>query len=161
MKFSVDKNISYEEAVKIMFTQLGDYKIMALASSLNDYVMVRNVSCLFYDEKIYFKTDKNFRKTRQLFENPQVAMCWSGVQVEGIAKNKGLVTEEPGHRFEEGYKKYLWESYNKYSHTDTEILIEVTPKYVEVWDTSEDGYAYQLFIDFEKKEVEVKPYDKK
>lgn len=161
MKFSGDKNISYEEAVKIMFEQLGDYKIMALASSLNDYVMVRNVSCLFYDEKIYFKTDKNFRKTKQLFENPQVAMCWSGVQVEGIAVNKGLVTEEPGHRFEEGYKKYLWESYNKYSHTDTEILIEVTPKYVEVWDTSDDGYAYQLFIDFEKKEVEVKPYDKR
>ena len=40
-------------------------------------------------------------------------------------------------------------------------MIEVTPKYVEVWDTSEDGYAYQLFIDFENKSVEVKPYDKK
>ena len=88
-------------------------------------------------------------------------MCWSGIQVEGIAVNKGLVTEEPGRRFEEGYKKYLWESYNKYSHTDTEILIEVEPKYVEIWDTSDDGYAYQLFIDFDKKEVEVKPYDKK
>lgn len=161
MKFSGDKNISYEEAIKIMFEQLGDFKIMALASSLNDYVMVRNVSCLFYDNKIYFKTDKNFRKTKQLMENPQVAMCWSGVQIEGTASNKGLVTEEPGHRFEKGYQKYLWESYNKYSHTDTEILIEVTPKYVEVWDTSEDGFAYQMFIDFDKKEVEVKPYDKR
>lgn len=110
---------------------------------------------------IYFKTDKNFRKTKQLLENPNVALCWSGVQVEGVAQNKGLVVDEPGRKFEKGYKKYLWESYNKYSHTDTEILIEVTPKYVEVWDTSEDGYAYQLFIDFENKSVEVKPYDKK
>lgn len=150
MKFSHDKTVSYEKAVNIMFKKLGKSQIMALASSLNDYVMVRNVSCLFYDEKIYFKTDKNFRKTKQLLENPRVAMCWSGVQVEGIAENKGLVVDEPGHRFEEGYKKYLWKSYNKYSHTDTEILTEVTPKYVEVWDTSEDGYAYQLFIDFEK-----------
>ena len=82
------------------------------------------------DEKIYFKTDKNFRKTQQLFENPHVAMCWSGIQVEGIAENKGLVVEEPGRRFEEGYKKYLWQSYNKYSHEDTEIIIEVSPKYV-------------------------------
>ena len=161
MKFSCNKEISYEEAVKTMFVKLGNAQIMALASSLNDYVMVRNVSCLFYDEKIYFKTDKNFRKTKQLLENPNVALCWSGVQVEGVAQNKGLVVDEPGRKFEKGYKKYLWESYNKYSHTDTEILIEVTPKYVEVWDTSEDGYAYQLFIDFENKSVEVKPYDKK
>lgn len=142
-----------------MFEILGNSKIMALATSVNDYVMVRNVSCLFYDEKIYFKTDKNFRKTKQLMDNPQVAMCFNGIQVEGIAVNKGLVTQEPGHRFEEGYKKYLWESYNKYSHTDTEILIEVSPKYVEIWDTSEDGYAFQLFLDFEKQEVEVKQYD--
>lgn len=159
MKFKLEKDITFETAVERMFEILGNSKIMALASSVNDYVMVRNVSCLFYDEKIYFKTDKNFRKTKQIMENPQVAMCFNGIQVEGIAQNKGLVVDEPGRRFEEGYKKYLWESYNKYSHTDTEILIEVSPKYVEIWDTSQDGYAFQLFLDFDKKEVEVKQYD--
>ena len=40
-------------------------------------------------------------------------------------------------------------------------MIEVSPKYVEVWDTSDDGYAFQLFIDFEKRSVEVKQYDEK
>lgn len=161
MKFSLDKSISYEDAVGRMFEMLGNSKIMALASSLNDYVMVRNVSCLFYDDKIYFKTDKNFRKTKQLFENPQVALCWSGIQVEGLAENKGLVADEPGKRFEKGYKEILWNSYNAYSHVDTEILIQVTPKHVEVWDTSDGQYAYQLFIDFDNRTVEVKPYDVK
>lgn len=161
MKFTLDKDITYESAVARMFEMLGDWKIMALASSKDDYVMVRNVSCLFYDEKIYFKTDKNFRKTQQLFANPHVAMCWSGIQVEGIAENKGLVADEPGQRFAQGYKKHLWESYNKYSHEDTEIIIEVSPKYVEIWDTSDDGYAFQLFLDFDKKSVEVKLYDEK
>ena len=159
MKFTLNKGITYQEAVDCMFEMLGDSKIMALASSVNDYVMVRNVSCLFYDEKIYFKTDKNFRKTQQLLTNPQVAVCWSGVQVEGIAENKGLVVEEPGRRFEALYKKHLWGSYNKYSHEDTEIIIEVSPKFVEIWDTSEDNYAYQIFIDFDKEAVEVKQYD--
>jgi len=159
MNFSIDKGLSFEEAKKIMFEKLGDWKIMALASSVNDYVMVRNVSCVFYDDKIYFKTDKNFRKTQQLFQNPQVALCWSGVQVEGIAVNKGLVIDEPGRRFEALYKKYLWGSYNKYSHEEDEILIEITPKFVEVWDTSEDNYAFQIFIDFDKESVEVKQYD--
>ena len=159
MKFSVEKELTFEQAVELMFEKLGDWKIMALASSVNDYVMVRNVSCLFYDDKVYFKTDKNFRKTQQLYQNPQVALCWSGVQIEGIAENKGLVIDEPDRRFEKLYEKFLWGSYNKYSHEDTEIIIEVTPKFVEVWDTSEDNYAYQIFIDFEKKSVEVKQYD--
>ena len=159
MKFSVDKNLTFEQAVAIMFDKLGDSKIMALASSVNDYVMVRNVSCLFYDNRVWFKTDKNFRKTQQLFANPHVALCWSGVQIEGLAENKGLVIDEPDRRFETLYKKHLWGSYNKYSHEDTEIIIEVTPKFVEIWDTSEDNYAFQIFIDFDKQAVEVKQYD--
>ena len=159
MNYSIEKELTFEQAVNIMFKKLGDWKVMALASSVNDYVMVRNVSCLFYDNKVYFKTDKNFRKTQQLFRNPHVAMCWSGVQIEGLAENKGLVVDEPGRRFEEGYKKFMWGSYNKYSHEDTEILIEVEPKFVEVWDTSDDNYAFQIFIDFDKKSVEVKKYD--
>lgn len=159
MKFSMDKELSFAQAVELMFEKLGESKIMALASSHNDYVMVRNVSCLFYDGKVWFKTDKNFRKTQQLFANPRVALCWSGVQIEGVARNCGLVVEEPGRRFEKLYEKYLWGSYNKYSHEDTEIIIEVSPKFVEVWDTSEENYAYQIFIDFEKESVEVKQYD--
>lgn len=159
MDFSVDKSLSFDQAVELMFSKLGDKRIMALASSVNDHVMVRNVSCLFYDNKVWFKTDKNFRKTQQLYQNPQVALCWSGVQIEGIAENKGLVVDEPDRRFEKLYREHLWGSYNKYSHEDTEIIIEVTPKFVEVWDTSEENYAFQVFIDFEKKSVEVKPYD--
>lgn len=159
MNFSIDKTLSFEEAVSLMFDKLGTSKIMALASSVNDHVMVRNVSCLFYDHKVWFKTDKNFRKTKQLYENPQVALCYSGIQIEGTATNKGLVVDEPDRRFEKLYKEYLWGSYNRYSHEDTEILIEVTPRFVEIWDTSEDNYAYQIFIDFEKEMVTVKPYD--
>ena len=151
--------MNFEDGKALLFKKLGDWKIMALASSVNDYVMVRNVSCLFYDDKIYFKTDKNFRKTQQLFKNPQVALCTGGVQVEGIAKNLGLVVNEEGRRFEKLYKKYLWQSYNAYSHTDTEILIEVTPDFVEIWDEDENRNAFQLFINFNTNEVEFKPYD--
>ncbi len=151
--------MKFEEAKKIMDKKLGDWKIMALATSVDDYPMVRNVSCLFYHDKIYFKTDKNFRKTRQLYENPRVAMCWNGVQVEGIAAIKGLVIEEEGRIFEQLYKKFLWQSYNAYSHEDTEILVEVTPKFVEIWDEDENRNAFQLFLDFDTEQVEYKPYD--
>ena len=154
-----NQEISVKEGEERMFRLLGTHKIMALASSVQDYVMVRNVSCLFYDGKIYFKTDKNFRKTQQLFQNPNVALCWNGVQVEGTAENKGLVIDEPGRKFEKLYEKYLKNSYNKYSHKDTEILIEVTPGFAELWDTDENGDAYQVFVDFRKGSAEVVSYD--
>lgn len=153
------ENVTFEKAVEIMNHKLGETKIMALASCVDNYPMVRNVSCIFYNDKIYFKTDKNFRKTQQLFANNQVAMCFNGVQVEGIAINKGLVVNEPGRIFEAKYKELLWQSYNAYSHVDTEILIEVTPKFVELWDEDENRNAFQIFINFDTKEVDYKPYD--
>ena len=151
--------MNFLEAKEIYDKKLGDFKIMALASCVDDYPMVRNVSCLFYNGKIYFKTDKNFRKTQQLFKNNRVAMCFNGVQVEGYAENKGLVVDEEGRVFEKKYKEFLWQSYNAYSHVDTEILIEVTPKFVEIWDEDEERNAYQIFIDFDTEEVIVKAYD--
>ena len=151
--------MDFNIAVEIYNKKLGNYKIMALASSYNDYPMIRNVSCIFYNDKIYFKTDKNFRKTQQLFQNNKVALCYSGVSLEGIALNKGLVVDEKDRTFETKYKEYLWGSYNAYSHVDTEILIEVTPTFVEIWDDDENKNAYQIFIDFIKQEATIKNYD--
>ncbi len=103
--------------------------------------------------RFILRRTKNFRKTQQLFKNDKVAMCFNGVQVEGTAKNLGLVVDEPGRIFEKKYKEFLWQSYNAYSHVDTEILIEVTPKFVEIWDEDKDRNAFQLFIDFDKQVV--------
>ena len=159
MEFTKIRELTFEQAVELMFKKLGDWKIMALATAVDQHVMVRNVSCLFYDGKIWFKTDKNFRKTQQLYQNPNVALCWSGVQVEGTARNAGLVVDQPDRKFEQLYKQFMWGSYNKYTHEDTEILIEITPGFVEVWDTTEENYAFQIFIDFNNRSVEVKQYD--
>jgi general stress protein 26 len=153
--------VAFEKAVEIMKEKMGAYKIMALASCVDNYPMVRNVSCLFYNDRIYSKTDRNFRKTKQLYENPNVALCFNGTQVEGKAKILGLVTDEPGRVFEKKYKEYLWQSYNAYSHTDTEILVEITPEFVEIWDEDENRMAFQTFIDFKKEEAWIKPYDLK
>ena len=152
--------MEYNEAVQYLMNKLQPSKIMALASSVDNHVMVRNVSCLIYDDAIYFKTDKNFRKTKQLYENPRVALCVGGIQVEGIATIKGLVVEEEGRKFEKLYQKYLWGSYNAYSHEDTEILVEVKPTFVEIWDTDEKNKAFQIFIDFTNQTVEKRIYDK-
>ena len=86
-------------------------------------------------------------------------MCFNEIQVEGTAIYKGLVVDEPGRIFEKKYKEYLWQSYNAYLHVDSEILIEVTPEFVEIWDEDKNCNTFQLFMDFKNKTVEYKPYD--
>ena len=151
--------MEFGTAEKILWEKLGDWKIMALASCEDDYPMVRNISAIMYDGKIWFKTDRNFRKTQQLIANPRVALCWNGVQVEGLAEIRGLVVEEPGRVFEKKYREYLWQSYNRYSHEDTEILVRVEPRFVEIWDEDEDRNAFQIFLDFNQETAEKKMYD--
>ena len=53
MEFSKIRDLSFEQAVELMFQKLGDWKIMALATAVDQHVMVRNVSCLFYDGKVH------------------------------------------------------------------------------------------------------------
>ena len=149
--------MEFQAAVEQFYQKLGRKKIMALATSLNDHVMVRNVSVIIHEGKILFKTDQNFRK--QLIENPQVAICYWGVQIEGIAVNHGLVADQEDDSFRALYQKYWEKSYNAYPHKDSEILIEVVPKLVEIWDQDEDDRGFQLFIDFEQKTAEIEQYD--
>ena len=151
--------MDFQTAVEHFYQTLGQKKIMPLATSLNDHVMVRNVSVIIHEGKILFKTDKNFRKTKQLIENPRVAICYWGVQIEGIAVNHGLVVDQPDHSFQELYQKHWEKSYNAYPHKDSEILIEIVPKLVEIWDQDEEDKGFQLFIDYEQEKAETSTYD--
>ena len=99
MKFSKEKHLTFEEAVEIMFRQLGDWKIMALATSVNDHVTVRNVNACFTTIKFILKQTKTSEKQNSFLRTPQVALCWSGIQVEGLAENKGTGGRRTGKAF--------------------------------------------------------------
>ncbi len=151
--------MEFNKALTACFKKLGRKKIMTIATSVNDHVTIRNISAVIYDQRIFFKTDKNFPKTRQLLLNPNVAMCYWGVQIEGVAVNHGLVKEQPDKIFQELYDKYWKTSYTAYAHEDSEILIEIVPKKIEVWDQDKEDRAFQIVIDCEAELAEVQQYD--
>lgn len=151
--------MAFKSAVTSMYKKLGHKKIIALATSVNDHVTVRNVSGIIHQQRIFFKTDINFPKTRQLLANPQVAICWWGIQIEGTAVNHGLVAEQADQTFAELYRKYWDTSYTAYAHQDTEILIEIIPRFAEIWDQDKDNNGFQTFIYFDEKRAEIKKYD--
>ncbi|MGG5316245.1 pyridoxamine 5'-phosphate oxidase family protein [Enterococcus sp. AZ072] len=151
--------MDFKIALDQFYKKLGKKKIMALATSLNDHVTVRNVSVIIYEGRLLFKTDKNFRKTRQLLENPNVAICYWGVQIEGKAVNHGLLVDEPNQFFQQLYQASWDKSYNAYPHKDTEILLEILPNFVEIWDQDDQEKGFQVLIDFDKQQAKVQHYD--
>ena len=133
-----------------------------LAACTDEHVTIRTVSCILYENTILFKTDRNFQKTKELLRTKaNVALAKYSINIEGAAECKGLVVDEPGRRFEKLYKQYLDGSYGAYSHTDTEILFEITPRRIGVWDTDENNYAFQLYIDCEARTAVKEWYDEK
>ena len=157
------ETMKFEDATAILWKKLNPASVMQLASSVDNLVYIRTVSCIMYNDqnRIMFKTDMNFEKTKQLSVNNNVAMCKSGVSLQGIATNLGLVIDEPGRRFEALYDEYMKGSYTAYTHAETEVLIAVDPTNVEIWDWDEEHYSYQIFIDFANKTAEKHWYDER
>ena len=59
--------MEFQEAKDLLFQKLAPSKIMALASSVNELCDGENVSCLIYNEAIYFKTDKEILERQNNF----------------------------------------------------------------------------------------------
>ena len=78
--------MEFTKAYENFYKELGESKKMVLSTSLNDVVTSRMMSVVVIDKKIYFQTDKTFRKYNQLKENPRVSLCIDNIQIEGYCK---------------------------------------------------------------------------
>lgn len=77
-------------AYENFYKELGESKKMVLSTSLNDVVTSRMMSIVILNKKIYFQTDRTFRKYNQLLENPKVSLCIDNIQIEGYCKEVGI-----------------------------------------------------------------------
>lgn len=151
--------MDYMQSMKIFWHELGTNKIMALATSEKNHPSIRNVSCIMIDKKIFFKTDQNFSKTQQLLKNPNIALCYMGVQIEGKALNHGLVASKKNIEFQKLYQEFWENSYTSHPHIQDEILIEVQPTIIEIWNQDENNNGFQLTIDINNQKCSLIEYD--
>lgn len=75
------------------YKELGESKKMVLSTSLNDVVTSRMMSIVVLNKKIYFQTDRTFRKYKQIKENPQVSLCIDNIQMEGYCEQVGIPSD--------------------------------------------------------------------
>ena len=148
----------YQIRINNLFEQLGIGQIMSLATSLNDKVFVRSMSVIICNNKFYFQTDKKFNKYYQLSNNNKTALCFKNIQIDVIARELGHPLISENMFFTDKYKKCFSGSYEKYTHLSSEVLFEITPSYITVWDYDYDK-PFREFYDCSNKTYKKVFYD--
>ncbi len=113
---------------------LDQHIVWVLATGADSDISARNMSIMRQGLKIYFQTDTNFEKYRHISRNPNVALCCSNYQVKGYARILGHASEEANAALMSLYKEVHPGSYERYSNRETQCLIEVEPRTVQIWD---------------------------
>ena len=139
-------DLDYNALEKEVYGLLGEKSIMVLATSLDNRVTARSMSCIVLGKKIYFQTDKTFLKYDQLSMNPNVALCVDNIQIEGKAKLKGHPLSKENSWFRDIFKKHYFGSYETYSHMVDEVVVEVEPRVVTLW-KYEDSKPFRDYLD--------------
>ena len=148
----------FDEKCNFLFEQLGKGKKMVLSTSSDDRVTSRMMRIGIIDNQFYFQTDRNFRKYEQLKVNPNVALCFENIQIEGICKETGKPLENE--KFCNLYKEVFRNSYENYSSLENERLFIINPVYIQKW-IYENGEPYLEKFDFVKNTYKKEKYIQK
>ena len=149
--------MDFEHETTSFFNKIGIAKKMVLATCAENKTTARMMSCIFTDGNIYFQTDKDFLKYKQITINPNVALCIDNIQIEGIASDIGHPLDKDNIFFSVKFKASFRGAYYKYTSLSCERLIQVTPKFITLWEY-DNGKPYRIFYDFAKREVHKEYY---
>ncbi|HYH02029.1 MAG TPA: pyridoxamine 5'-phosphate oxidase family protein [Bacillota bacterium] len=112
---------------------LNQNKKWVLATAANNRVTARTMSIVNDGLKIYFQTDQDFIKFQQIRVNPNVALCFSNVQLEGMATIQGHPFNPANEWFIHEYQKHHPSAFKRYAHLQSEVVIEVIPNFITLW----------------------------
>jgi uncharacterized pyridoxamine 5'-phosphate oxidase family protein len=115
------------------------------------------MSCIVYENKIFFQTGTDLIKYKQICENNNVALCVDNIQMEGIANILGNINDKQNSEIMRIYEKYYKNSYETYMHNETEVLIEIVLKKIIKWDY-ENSKPYRIFVDVDNKQARKEMY---
>lgn len=136
----------YNEKINEFYNNFGCAKKMVLATCKNDRVTARTMSVVLLNEVFYFQTDKIFIKYEQIAFNPFVALCIDNIQIEGVATAIGHPLFDDNDAFATAFQRSYKGSFDAYSHLKNEVVVEVRPKKITLWEY-ENGKPYRVFFD--------------
>ena len=158
--------IPYEEAKKEIIEAIEERHLKILATSSN-YVSAREVRFVSDGLKMFFFTDSNSRKYKQILENPKVAVAVGNLQIEGEASIKGSPKDEGNSKYFEIFKRKQpdWHKYWVDSG-NLELpnlkVIEVVPNRISMYKTrafDKVPESYYLLLNVDKQKAYRMSYE--
>lgn len=135
---------------KALYEEIGQDRIMALATRNGEGVASRSVNVYTYDESLYFVTEENSNKYRQLMQNNRVAVSADAIQVTGYA----VLLEHPCAGANRAVTSYIEEKlpdqFHRYKDQPVMRLIKIDPVLAS-FISLETGAGFA--IDFVKEEA--------
>lgn len=150
--------INYNDLKKEIEIFFQKNQTFVLATSSEDKVSARAIECVNVGLNLMFETDKRSGKIYQIQKNPNIALCASNVQIEGIAKIGKHPLDESNRDFIQLYKKKHHYAYKLYSHLENSIVVSVEPKFITLWKNI-NGQPFRDFLFIEKNLAEREYYD--
>ena len=158
--------LSYEETKKKVIDEIQKHSRMYLATSQGDTVTVRRMGPVPDGMTIWFLTDIDSRKYKQMMTNPNVALAaGDDLQIEGVASLKGHPLDEENSDYVKVFRENRPDMYERSSRSGRILqrpgtrLIEVTPRRVALnvwtanWDLEPDFQPYMLILNTEKEKA--------
>ncbi|MBR4622114.1 MAG: pyridoxamine 5'-phosphate oxidase family protein [Ruminococcus sp.] len=145
----------FNEKLGSFLADLGEGRKMVLSTAENGKVSSRMMSVVCFGGKLWFQTDKNLRKYRQLTANKFVSLCIDNIQIEGICEEFGHPLENG--QFCEAFKKCFKVSFDAYTSLKNERLFCVEPVFIERWIYIE-GVPYIETFDLKNKQHKLEKY---
>ena len=147
------KDLDFNQTLQIKLDSLRTAKKIVLSTCSNNRVTSRVVDCACHDKTIYFLTWSHHTKCTQIKENPNVALCYENLQIEGVAEIKGNPLLETNKAHSNKYREKQPEIYDEYVKYNGMVIVKVDIGSIHSWEGRQDGGSgYFLdIVDISKK----------
>jgi hypothetical protein len=135
------------------FKRLREVRDIVLSTSAGSRVTSRVVSCACCGEEIFFLSWGHHTKSKQIAQNPNVALCHSNIQLEGQAKILGNPLDPENKIDLEKYKERQPTMFEGFAKIPGMQLIKVTLSAITSW-TKDDKSSYIDHIDLKKRDYQ-------
>lgn len=129
--------------------------VFSLATEIANQPSVRLVCGFALDGIIYFQTDCSMDKVKEIYSNPNVALCTECIQIFGKCIECGSPIDSNNQWFSQKYKQLFPQSYKKYSSLPNERIFGITPVLIKKWDT-EDKVPRIIQIDIQNESLSMR-----
>lgn len=134
-------------AAEKLYKEIGQDRIMALATRNGNGVANRTVNVYNYNDCFYFVTEVNSNKYRQITQNNQVALSVDAIQITGYATPLEHPGDESNRDIVCCIEESLPQQFARYANNPVMRLIKIEPVYA-AFISLETGEGF--IIDFSK-----------